>query len=90
MRIHATLSHTTAALALMAVFATAAPAHAQEAGDSDKLTDIIVTAQKREQRLQDVPVVVTVVGAALLEDAGIKDIKDLTVLTPGMTVTSSS
>jgi len=51
---------------------------------------IVVTAQKREQNLQDVPVVVTAVGAKLLQDTGVKDIKDLTILTPGLTVTSTT
>jgi outer membrane receptor protein involved in Fe transport len=64
-------------------------AQAQET-DVPTVDSIVVTAQKREQNLQDVPVVVTAVGAKLLQDTGIKDIKDLTILTPGLTVTSTS
>lgn len=52
--------------------------------------EIVVTAQKRTQNLQDVPIVVTTVSAQALQDAGVKDIKDLTVLTPGLMVTSTS
>ena len=52
--------------------------------------EIVVTAQKREQNLQNVPIVVTVVTAQQLQDAGVRDIKDLTVLTPGLMVTSTS
>jgi len=65
---------------------------AAQAQDTDTPTvdSIIVTAQKREQNLQDVPVVVTAIGAKLLQDTGIKDIKDLTILTPGLTVTSTT
>ncbi|HTE41893.1 MAG TPA: TonB-dependent receptor [Steroidobacteraceae bacterium] len=59
-----------------------------ESGDT--LGAVIVTAQKREQNLQDVPIVVTAVSEQLLHDTGVKDIKDLTVLTPGLLVTSSS
>ena len=51
--------------------------------------EIVVTAQKREQSLQDVPIVVNVVTAQQLQDAGVRDIKDLTVLTPGLMVTST-
>src|SRR6185295_5045087 len=40
--------------------------------------------------LQDVPIVVTAVSGQLLQDTGVKDIKDLTILTPGLTVTSTS
>jgi len=54
------------------------------------LEEIIVTAQKREQNLQDVPIVVTAINAQLLQDAGVRDIKDLTLLTPGLIVTSTS
>jgi outer membrane receptor protein involved in Fe transport len=66
---------------------------AQQATPTDSAAtfgEIIVTAQKREQNLQDVPVVVTAVSEQLLHDTGVKDIKDLTVLTPGLLVTSSS
>ncbi|EJL33650.1 outer membrane receptor protein [Caulobacter sp. AP07] len=58
--------------------------------DIPTVDSIVVTAQKREQNLQDVPVVVTAIGAKLLQDTGVKDIKDLTILTPGLTVTSTS
>src|SRR5215471_1304261 len=57
---------------------------------SSEMTEIIVTAQKRKQNLQDVPIVVTAVSGQLLQDTGVKDIKDLTILTPGLTVTSTS
>ena len=51
---------------------------------------IVVTAQKRKENLQDVPVVVTVVNKQLLQDSGVKDIKDLSKLTSGLTVTSTA
>jgi len=55
------------------------------AAEEDRRLGIItVTSQKREQSLQDVPVVVTALGTEVLEDAGVRDIKDLTVLTPGL------
>jgi outer membrane receptor protein involved in Fe transport len=65
---------------------------AQTAEDSAPRTidEIVVTAQKREQSLQDVPVVVTSVNAQQLQDAGVRDIKDLTIVAPGLTVTSTS
>jgi iron complex outermembrane receptor protein len=65
-------------------------AQAQNTTDIPTVDSIVVTAQKREQNLQDVPVVVTAVGAKLLQDTGVKDIKDLTILTPGLTVTSTT
>jgi outer membrane receptor protein involved in Fe transport len=64
----------------------------EPAADSDGglLQTVIVTAQKREQNLQDVPITVTAIGSQLLRDSGVRDIKDLTLLTPGLLVTSSS
>ena len=69
----------------------AGAAYAQDTDADEATVDaIIVTAQKREQSLQDVPIVVTAVSEQQLEDAGIKDIKDLTVLTPGLLGTSTA
>ena len=86
MRFNQVLCGTASAVVLAGLCATSA-AQAQEQQTVDS---IIVTAQKREQNLQDVPVVVTAVGAKLLQDTGVRDIKDLTILTPGLTVTSTS
>ena len=54
------------------------------------LTEIIVTAQKRQENIQDVPVSVMALSGQQLQDAGVKDIKNLQVLTPGVTVTSTT
>jgi iron complex outermembrane receptor protein len=69
------------------------PAWGQQASEQQEtrtIDTIIVTAQKREQSLQDVPLVVTAVSEQLLQDTGVRDIKDLTILTPGLLVTSTS
>ncbi len=52
--------------------------------------EIVVTAQKRTENLQNVPIVVTTVTHQLLQDSGVKDIKDLALLAPGLLVTSTS
>jgi len=88
MRFSQVLRASASAVVLSALFAGAA--YAQDEADEATVDAIIVTAQKREQSLQDVPIVVTAVGEQQLEDAGVKDIKDLTVLTPGLLVTSTS
>ena len=71
-------------------FAGVASAQSADQDGPTTIDDIIVTAQKREQNLQDVPIVVTSLSAETLEDAGVRDIKDLQILTPGLTVTSTS
>src|SRR5271156_2058108 len=63
---------------------------AQVATNQPALTEIIVTAQKREQNIQDVPITVIAFSAEQLKDAGVTDIKNLQNLTPGLTVTSTT
>lgn len=77
-----------ASVSLLALCA-AAPAWAQSSAPTN-VDEIVVTAQKRSQSLQDVPIVVTAVSKQLLQDTGVKDIKDLTIVTPGLMVTSTS
>ncbi len=58
--------------------------------DQPKMLDqVTVTAQKREQRMQDVPIAVTALPERLLTDTGVRDIKDMQQLVPGLTVTST-
>ena len=90
MRFTQVLCGTASAVVLAGLGAASAAQAQQAASDVQTVDSIVVTAQKREQNLQDVPVVVTAVGAKLLQDTGVKDIKDLTILTPGLTVTSTS
>jgi iron complex outermembrane recepter protein len=63
---------------------------AQQAANPPVLTEIIVTAQKRDQNIQDVPISVIALSAQQLKDAGVTDIKNLQALTPGVTVTSTT
>lgn len=86
------LRHTASAAVVGAVvfgFAGAASAQSTPQASPTTVDDIIVTAQKREQSLQDVPIVVTSLNQETLDNAGVRDIKDLQILTPGMTVTST-
>ena len=67
-------------------------AAAQQPGNDEEpstLATLTVTAQKREEALQDVPIVINVLPEQLLQDTGVRDIKDLQVLVPGLTVTST-
>jgi len=51
------------------------------------LEEVIVTATKRQQSLQDVPVAVTAFSAQVIQEAGIDNASDLAVLTPSLTIT---
>jgi outer membrane receptor protein involved in Fe transport len=52
--------------------------------------EIVVTARKLPESLQNVPIVVTTLNRQLLQDSGVSDIKDLSRLTPGLLVTSTT
>ena len=85
----------TLAVALFtAIVSMAAPAAAQDptatpAEETRTLATLTVTAQKREEALQDVPISVTALDEQLLKDASVRDIKDMQILVPGLTVTST-
>ncbi|MBO9603721.1 MAG: TonB-dependent receptor [Novosphingobium sp.] len=49
--------------------------------------EILVTATKREQTLQDTPVAVTVATQEQLERSQVRDLKDLSILVPSLRVT---
>lgn len=73
----------------LAILGFAAPAVAQEAtvGSALVLEEIVVTAQKRAQSAQDVPVAMSVIGADALAAVGGSRLQDLTQLSPSLTVT---
>lgn len=79
----------------------AAPAFGQDASASQSVQvadsqgvpaanadDIVVTARRREERLQDVPVSVVAVSAAGLQRSNVQTISDLTTIAPGFTFAS--
>src|ERR1700739_2275022 len=55
-----------------------------------ELAEVVVTAQKRSQNIQDVPIAVIALSGQQLQHSGVTDIKNMTVLTPGLTVTSTT
>ncbi len=49
------------------------------------LEEIVVTAQRREQSIQDVPVSMSAIGQEQLDSQGVRSVDDLVELTPGVT-----
>ncbi|MEP6784438.1 MAG: TonB-dependent receptor [Sphingomonadales bacterium] len=66
--------------------ASAQPASADQPASEASTGDIIVTAQKREQNLQRVPLAVSVVGAEQLAASGVRQFQDLGNVAPSLTV----
>src|SRR6202048_2311846 len=60
-------------------------AKAQSVADSpDQITEIVVTAQKREQRIQDIPISVSAISGDEIDRAGARNFHDLLLSIPGV------
>jgi len=80
-----------AAAATALLWGPASLAHAQTTDGSvappaQEVGEVVVTAQKREQRLQDVPSSVSVVSASALEAKGATGLADLTKVVSGLQI----
>jgi iron complex outermembrane receptor protein len=75
--------------ASVSTFAVPGVAFAQ-AGAENPTADIIVTATRREERLQDVPMSVNVATGEQLEKFKIFDVKDVSQLAPGLQLTNTT
>jgi iron complex outermembrane recepter protein len=62
---------------------------ASGADDRLVLEEIVVSARKRDETLIDVPLTVTAVSAAQIQDLGIRDARDLALYTPGFSNVAS-
>ena len=73
-------------------------AYAQDTGEADKpakrnanrlLEEVVVTAQKREEDSQDIPITLSAFSSEKLDAFGIDKVEDLTRVTPGLTFTTN-
>jgi iron complex outermembrane recepter protein len=63
------------------------PAIAQDAVEDDSgLEEIVVTANKREENLQQTPLAISAVGSVELELRGLSEIKDLSAIAPNVSI----
>ena len=62
------------------------PVHAS---DSDAMEEVIVTAQKREQSVMDIPFAIATFSEAELKARGAADIKDMQYSIPGLSITNN-
>ncbi len=57
---------------------------AEKNSDQVGLGDIVVTAQRRTQNVQNVPIAISAISGDALKQAGIRDPRDLTLLVPNL------
>ncbi len=84
-----------ASSALLIAAALGSSAHAQSksgttAAASNTIEELVVTAEKRSQNLQDVPVAITAFTSANRDLVGINTIQDMTNFTPGLAYSSGN
>jgi iron complex outermembrane recepter protein len=85
------LRNTTVTLAIAVLVGTLIAANARAASsndisDSDVLEEVVVTAQKRSERLQDVPASVTAISADSLIDSHSLNLRDYFATVPGLAI----
>ena len=89
----ATFFVTTSMLAATMALGSGGPALAQDAALEDAqagLDDIVVTARRTEERLQDVPVAITAFDQEILTSRNVTDVQSLANVAPGLTVTPAN
>jgi outer membrane receptor protein involved in Fe transport len=67
----------------------AAPSAADATPEPAALEEIVVTAQKREQRVQDVPISLSVMSGADLDKSSIQSVSDALGMIPGVAVNTT-
>lgn len=79
-----------ASRAILAAAITLLPTHAfaQEdtSDDSAGIGDIVVTAQKRSENVQDVPIAISAIGSEFIESRGITSIDALSTVAPNVKI----
>jgi iron complex outermembrane receptor protein len=72
--------------AIAAISLPAARAAAADAAPDDAYEEVVVTAQKRTQNVQEVPLSVQVIGAEQLQAAGIENFEDFNRVAPSLLI----
>ncbi len=75
---------------LISLLTTPTLANAQSGGDEPMLDEVIVTATKRAQSTQDIPMSVEAVSGERISQTGLRDLSDLSSTIPSFIVTESA
>ncbi|MBI1251105.1 MAG: TonB-dependent receptor [Alphaproteobacteria bacterium] len=74
----------------LCLFPASAAAQNAEAQDQRTVNEIIVTAQRREEAVQDIPLAVSAFDEAAIENLNARDIRDLTGVVPNLVISEVS
>jgi iron complex outermembrane receptor protein len=77
---------TAVALAVSNVLMSAASAQGSQGSSGAILEEVMVTAERRTERLQDIPISATVFTADALADMGVKNVHDLQQVSPSLAI----
>src|ERR1044072_3685107 len=80
--VYASVAHAQVSAGPAAPVQAQSQARAQDSG----IEDIVVTAQRREEASQDVPIAVTAFSGDQLQRLGVRSADDLTTAVPGLTI----
>jgi len=90
MNIKALLLNTVACAGAFGLMTSVAAAQGQAAPAPYALDEVVVTAQRRSERLQNVPIAVTAIDAQKIQAAGIVQVTDLGKITPSLLTSQGS
>jgi iron complex outermembrane receptor protein len=66
------------------------PEFAVAEGEGAMIEELVVTARRRAESVQDVPGTVTAIGQSTIEGAGVERVEDFIQLTPGVTLVNAA
>lgn len=76
------------AIALASLLPSVALAQEAQQEDAGGIADIVVTAQRRSESLQDVPLAVSALDAQRIKEAGFRDVEDLSSTVPNLNISA--
>ena len=78
------------ALTFVSVTSVLLPAQSVRAESANVIEEVVVTARKREESLQETPLAVSVLTSAVIESQRVEGIRDLGIIVPGLITTETT
>lgn len=77
-------------LGIIVALGTTTYTHAQESSGAGRIEEIVVTARRVEESLQDVPASVSVLTSDAIRETGVENIEQIVNFVPGVTIVTST